>query len=192
MTAQVTTFEAYSYRVSARFGGRVQVAVGDGTVTITGPRLSLTVYRLWIVVQAVLLTLTFLAFLAALAFGNWRGLLAATLLLVMHLAAGGFGAGCLWELANLTAFIEGARGISTTFPPRDREADQGRQRLGTQGHVVAHPAVRGRHQYPGRRGLRLVRGSRRHHRPRSRIRPAHARAGASPGPCCPTREGISR
>jgi len=116
VTEQDSTFEAYSYRVSARFGSRVEIAAGDDTVTITGPRLSHTVYRLWIGVQAVLLTLVFLALLAALIFWDWRGLLAAFLLLLMHLAASGFGAGCLWELANLTSFIEGTRGEAVAFP----------------------------------------------------------------------------
>ena len=116
MTEQDTAFEAYSYRVSARFGGRVRIAAADDTATITGPRLSLTAYRLWIGVQAVLLILVFLALLAALIFWDWRGLLAAFLLLLVHLAASGFGAGCLWEFANLTAFIEGTRGETVAFP----------------------------------------------------------------------------
>jgi hypothetical protein len=116
VTEQGTAFEAYSYRVSARFGSRVRIAAGDDTVTITGPRLSLTVYRLWIGVQAVLLALVFLAILGALICWDWRGLLAALVLLLMHLAASGFGAGCLWELANLTSFIECARGETVAFP----------------------------------------------------------------------------
>ena len=49
------TFEAYSYRVSARVGSRVQILVGSDTVTITGPRLSSSVYRPWIAAKAVLL-----------------------------------------------------------------------------------------------------------------------------------------
>ena len=116
MTEQGATFETYSYRVSARFGSRVQIVVRDDTVTVTGPRLSLTAYRLWIAVQAMILALVLLALLAALIFWDWHGLLAALLLLLMHLAASGFGAGCLWELANLTAFIEGARGETVAFP----------------------------------------------------------------------------
>jgi hypothetical protein len=116
MTEQATTFEAYSYRVSARFGSRVQVAVGDHTITVAGPRLGLTVYRLWIAAQIALLTSVFLAVLGALLVWGWRGFLAAFLLLLAHLAAGGFGAGCLWETANLNAFAQGTRGETVTFP----------------------------------------------------------------------------
>ena len=116
MTEKDATFEAYSYRVSARFGSRVRIAIGNNTVTITGPRLSPLVYRLWITVQAVLLTLVLLALLGTLVFWDWRGLPVALLLLLAHLAASGFGAGCLWEMANLTAFIEATRGTTITFP----------------------------------------------------------------------------
>ena len=70
---QDAAFEAYSYRVSARFGSRVQIVVGDSTVTITGPRLSPAICSLWIVVQAVLLALVLLALLGTLIFWNWRG-----------------------------------------------------------------------------------------------------------------------
>jgi hypothetical protein len=52
-----TTFEANSYRVRARFGSRVQIVVGNDAFTITRPRLSSAANRLWIAVQAVLLTL---------------------------------------------------------------------------------------------------------------------------------------
>jgi hypothetical protein len=110
------SFEAYSYRVSARFGSRVQIVVGNNTVTISGPRLSPSVYRLWIAVQAVLLTLVVLALLGTLIFWDWRGLMVALLLLLAHLAVSGFGAGCLWEMANLTAFIERMPGETVAFP----------------------------------------------------------------------------
>lgn len=116
MSGQATAFEAYSYRVSARFGSRVQVEIADADVTIAGPRLSRLVYRLWISGQAVLLTSASLAVLLAIILWDWRGLLAALLLLLLHLAAGGFGAGCLWEAANLTAFSQDSRGETVTFP----------------------------------------------------------------------------
>jgi hypothetical protein len=116
MTEQVSSFEAYSYRVSARFGSRVRLSVADGSVTITGPRLGLVVYRAWIAVQAVLLALACVALLLALILWDWRVLVAALLLLLLHLAVSGFGAGCLWELANLTAFLEGTTGKAATFP----------------------------------------------------------------------------
>jgi len=48
MKDQKTTFEGYSYRTSARFGSRVQVSVEDGTASVTGPRVGVLAYRLWI------------------------------------------------------------------------------------------------------------------------------------------------
>lgn len=116
MTNTQTSLEAYSYRVSARFGSRVQVTVTDGMVSVTGPRLGLGLYRLWVGVQAVLLTLTILLVVMAAILWDWRYLAGAVVLLLAHLAAGGLGAGCLWELASLTAFIQGTKGETATFP----------------------------------------------------------------------------
>lgn len=116
MTEQHPSFEAYSYRVSARFGSRVRLSIADGLVTITGPRLSLVVYRSWIAVQAVLLATAGAALVVALILWDWRVFVAALLLLLSHLAVSGFGAGCLWELANLTAFLEGTTGKAVAFP----------------------------------------------------------------------------
>lgn len=48
-------FDAWSYRVGARFAGRVRVVVGPETVSIAGPRVPRGLYRAWIVVQALLL-----------------------------------------------------------------------------------------------------------------------------------------
>jgi hypothetical protein len=116
MTERFSPFEAYSYRVSARFGSRVRLSIADGSVTITGPRVSLIVYRSWIAAQAVLLASAFVALVVALILWDWRGLVAALFLLLLHLAVSGFGAGCLWELANLIAFLEGTSGETASFP----------------------------------------------------------------------------
>lgn len=109
-------FEAYSYRTSSRFGSRVRLSISNGLVTVTGPRVGILPYRLWIGVQAVFLILSVLAVLAALLYRDWQYLGLGLLFLACHACAGGFGAGCLWELANLIAF--GADGCpnSATFP----------------------------------------------------------------------------
>jgi hypothetical protein len=65
---QQTNMQAYSYQVSARFGSRVWVSVGDGTISVTGPRLPRAWYRLWITIQAVLLALIVPALAAAIVF----------------------------------------------------------------------------------------------------------------------------
>jgi len=116
MTAQETTLEGYSYRVSARFGGRVWITVKDGMASVTGPRVPLTMYRLWIATQAVFLTLAVLALVAAVVWWDWRYLVAAVGLLAAHAMAGGFGAGCMWEMMNLIAFGQGTRGETVSFP----------------------------------------------------------------------------
>ncbi|NIV34861.1 MAG: hypothetical protein GWN58_37005 [Anaerolineae bacterium] len=148
VTESDATFEAYSHRVSARFGSRVQIAVGNNTVSITGPRLSPSVNRSWIAVQAVLLTLIVLALLGTLIFWDWRGLIVALFLLLTHLAVGGSGAGCLWQMANLTAFIEGATGETVSFPLDSVRRIKVGSGWARRGHVAAHIALRCRHQQP--------------------------------------------
>jgi hypothetical protein len=105
----------YSYRTSARYGSRVQVAVDRDMVAVTGPRVPLFLYRLWIGVQIVLLALTLLSLVAAVALWDWRFLLAALLLFVAHGVAGGVGAGCLWEMMNLIAFGQNTPGETNSF-----------------------------------------------------------------------------
>jgi phytoene dehydrogenase-like protein len=46
MSIQEKSFEGYSYRTSSRFGSRVQVSIGEGMVTVTGPRVGVFIYRL--------------------------------------------------------------------------------------------------------------------------------------------------
>jgi hypothetical protein len=109
-------FEAYSYRTSSRFGSRVKIAIDHGMVTVTGPRLGRFLYRLWIMVQVVLLSLAFLSLLAAGLSMNWQFLVWSGILLACHGCAGGFGAGCLWELENLIELGAGIPGKSVCFP----------------------------------------------------------------------------
>jgi hypothetical protein len=109
------TFEAYSYRTSSRFGSRVQVSLDEETVAVTGPRLAVPVYRLWIAAQVILFWMIFPALLAAVIFSDWRFTALALGLAIAHWAVGSFGAGCLWELVNLTAFVEGTRGQTALF-----------------------------------------------------------------------------
>ena len=109
MKDQKTTFEGYSYRTSARFGSRVQVSVEDGTASVTGPRVGVLAYRLWIGTQVVLFWLI-VPVLIAVVLRDWRYVFLALALLGAHWAIGGAGAGCLWELANLIAFMAGVQG----------------------------------------------------------------------------------
>jgi len=90
--------------------------VDDETVTITGPQVGALLYRLWIAAQIPLFWLSVPALLAAVVLWDWKYLALALALLVAHWAAGTFGAVCFWELANVTAFGEGTKGRTTTFP----------------------------------------------------------------------------
>ncbi len=108
--------EGYSYRTSSRFGSRVKIAIEQDMVMITGPRLGIRPYRLWVALQAVFLFLAIMALLAAVLFMDRRALGISVVLLACHAGAGGFGAGCLWELENLIEFGAGISGKSTCFP----------------------------------------------------------------------------
>jgi hypothetical protein len=116
MNERKRTFEAYSYRTSSRFGSRVSVSIGNGRVAITGPRVSVFVYRLWIVAQVILFWLVIPALLAAAVLWDWRYLVLAPGLLVIHWAVGTFGAVSFWELANVNAFSAGTAGTTVEFP----------------------------------------------------------------------------
>jgi hypothetical protein len=116
MSEREKVFEAYSYRTSARFGSRVRVSVDGGMVTVTGPRVGASIYRLWIVAQLILFWLIVPALLAAVVHWDWRYLVLALVLAVTHWALGTFGAVSFWELANLTAFTEGTMGTTVEFP----------------------------------------------------------------------------
>jgi hypothetical protein len=115
MALNKTTFEGYSYRTSSRFGSRVHVLLDEETVTVTGPRLAVPVYRLWIAAQVVLFWMIVPALLAAVIFSEWRFTILALGLAIAHWAVSSFGAGCLWELVNLTAFVEGRMGQTALF-----------------------------------------------------------------------------
>ena len=115
MTSSGTTFEAYSYRTSARFGSRVQVSVDDGMVAVTGPRVGVILYRLWIAGQVILFWLIVPALVAAVVLWDWKYVGLVLALVVAHWALGTFGAVSLWELANLNAFVQGTMGQTATF-----------------------------------------------------------------------------
>jgi hypothetical protein len=116
MAERGKAFEAYSYRTSSRFGSRVRVSIDGPTVTVVGPRIGVSVYRAWIVVQLIIFWLIVPVLLAAVVLWDWRYLVLALALGVIHWAVGTFGAVSFWELANLSAFMEGSMGATVTFP----------------------------------------------------------------------------
>ena len=116
MSERKTTFEGYSYRTSCRFGGRVLVSVESARVSVTGPRVGVLPYRLWIALMVVLLWLIPPSLLAAAILGDWRYLVVALALSIAHWGVSGVGAGCFWGLADLAAFMAGEKGETTSFP----------------------------------------------------------------------------
>jgi hypothetical protein len=114
MTEGLTSFDGYGYRTSSRFGSWSRITVDGETVSITGPRVGVLPYRLWLVAQLLLLALVVPAVLAGVAARDWRYLLLVPALLVLHWYVGVMGAAGLWELANMTAI--GSGHPTHTFP----------------------------------------------------------------------------
>jgi len=88
-------FDGWSYRVGARFAGRVRIAVYEDRVAVGGPRVPRPLYEAWMWVQGLLLALVAPALVAAVVALDWRWLVTAIALLMVSLAISGGGAG-LW------------------------------------------------------------------------------------------------
>jgi hypothetical protein len=114
MTDQETSYDGYGYRTSSRFGSWTKVVVADGMVSVTGPRVGILPYRLWIAGQMILLVLIVPALLAAIVFWDWRFLVLALALAVAHFFVGSLGAAGLWEYENMMAIGSGYR--THSFP----------------------------------------------------------------------------
>ena len=92
------------------------VSVDATTVSLVGPRIAGTVYRVWTAVQVVVFWSIVPALLAALILWDWRLLVLAVVLGIAHWGIGGIGAAALWEMANLAAFVSGRAGERVSFP----------------------------------------------------------------------------
>jgi hypothetical protein len=88
-------FDAWSYRVGARFAGRVRIAVYEDRVAVAGPRVPRGLYQIWIWVQGLLLALVFPALAAAIVLLDWRWLVATLLIFLVSFGISIGGAG-LW------------------------------------------------------------------------------------------------
>jgi hypothetical protein len=88
-------FDGWSYRVGARFAGRIRIAVYDDRVAVAGPRVPRGLYEAWMWVQGLLLALVPPAAVAALVTLDWRWIVAA---IVIFLTSYGisFGGAGLW------------------------------------------------------------------------------------------------
>lgn len=112
-------FEAYSYRVSSRFGGRTWIEMSENNISVCGPRLGARGYRLWIGVQVIIFWSSIPAILAAFILGNGRVFLLSLGIILVHWVISSMGAGCLWELENLMAYFNSSKGETATFSRKD-------------------------------------------------------------------------
>ena len=88
-------FDGWSYRVGARFAGRVRITVYQDVVAVAGPRVPRGLYRAWMWVQGLLLALVFPALVAAVIALDVRWIVAALAIFVISFGISFGGAG-LW------------------------------------------------------------------------------------------------
>ncbi|HEY94483.1 MAG TPA: hypothetical protein G4O15_06045 [Dehalococcoidia bacterium] len=108
-------FEVFGYRTSSRFASRLIVSIDDQMVSVTGPRVGVTIYRLWIALQAILLALTVPALITSIVLWDWKFLVAAAATLFLYWVISSVGAVALWEYQTLMSFDRGGY-QSTSFP----------------------------------------------------------------------------
>jgi len=96
-------FDGWSYRVGARFAGRVRVAVYPDSVAVAGPRVPRRLYQIWMWLQGLLLALVFPLLAAAIVTLDWRGLISAIAIFVVSFAVSIGGAGLWPGLGELDA-----------------------------------------------------------------------------------------
>jgi len=88
-------FDAWAYRLGARFAGRVRVAVYEDRVAIAGPRVPRLLYLAWMWVQCLLLALVIPLLVAAVVNLDWRWLVVAVVAFFLSFGISFGGAG-LW------------------------------------------------------------------------------------------------
>ncbi len=106
------SFEVYGYRTSSRFGSRLKISVKNGMVTVTGPRVPVTIYRLWIIIQSFLLASVLPMLIVAVVLWNWIYLVVALILFITYFTFSSVGAVALWEYQTSLAPERGFRTAS--------------------------------------------------------------------------------
>lgn len=119
-------YDAWSYRVGARFAGRVRIVAHGGRVSVAGPRVPDALYWAWMWIQGLLLALVLPMLVAAVVLWDGRWALAALATFVVSWAASMLGAG-LWPGLGELAAVETGRFRALEFPLASvREVDVGR------------------------------------------------------------------
>ena len=108
-------FDVFGYRTNSRFASHLKVSIDDQMVSVTGPRVGVTIYRLWIILQAIFLILTIPALITAIVLWDWKFLVVAAAALFLYWAISSVGAVALWEYQTLMSFERGGY-PSTSFP----------------------------------------------------------------------------
>jgi hypothetical protein len=107
MSDTKTSFEAYGYRTSSRFGSRLKVSVEGGMVSVTGPRVGVAIYRLWIAIQSLFLASVLPMLIVSVVLWNWIYLVIALALFITYYIFSSVGAVALWEYQNVIAIDKG-------------------------------------------------------------------------------------
>ncbi len=108
------SLEVYGYRTSSRFGSRLKISVKNGMITVAGPRVPVTIYRIWIIAQSFLLASVLPMLVVTIVLLNWIYLVVALALFITYYAFSSVGAVALWEYQTSLA---PERGFQTaSFP----------------------------------------------------------------------------
>jgi hypothetical protein len=118
-------FDAWSYRVGARFAGRVRIVLDADRVVVAGPRVPRGIYRAWMGLQAALLALVPPVALAAILILDLRIALLALLALVLSAGVSMLGAGLWPGLGELPSVDSGRHRALSVARTDVREVDIG-------------------------------------------------------------------
>lgn len=110
-------WDAFSYRTTARYAGRVRVVLraSEGTLTVSGPRAPRGLYALWIWPQGLTLALVPPALVLAIVKLDWQALLLAIGIFVVSSIIMAIGAG-VWPGLGETMWVAGGRFDATEIP----------------------------------------------------------------------------
>lgn len=108
-------FDGWSYRVTARYAGRVRVVVTDDAVTVAGPRAPRGLYAIWIWLQGITLALVPAALVLGAVRLDWRAVPLALGIFVVSAVVMAIGAG-VWPGLGETAFVSRGYFDATEIP----------------------------------------------------------------------------
>lgn len=108
-------YDAFSYRTTARYAGRVRVVLREDTLTVAGPRAPRSLYVVWIWLQGITLALVPVALVLAIVKLDWRALLLALGIMVVSSLIMAIGAG-VWPGMGETLWVGENRFDATEIP----------------------------------------------------------------------------